>query len=200
MLKIRQHIAVLTVMLFMMLPGSHVMADSDVQSLEASQVKQLFDILANAQSETEGRYAADAVWQYWFSLAPDTNIRKNLEAAIKRRESYDYEAAELLLNEIVATAPKYAEGYNQRGFILFLREKYELAEQDLIMALSLQPNHFGALSGMFHVQGKLGKSDSALEHLQQAVTIHPWIQERFGLPKALWPESYRKIHEPGTEI
>jgi len=200
MLNLRQALAVLFIILLTGLPGTPLLADSDTQALEASQVKQLFDMLANAQSETEGRYAEDAVWHYWFSLAPNANIRQNLDAAIKRREAYDFEAAELLLNEIVATAPNYAEGYNQRGFILFLREKYELAEQDLKKALSLQPNHFGALSGMFHVQGKLGKSDSALEYLQQAVTIHPWIQERFGLPKALWPESYRKIHEPGTEI
>jgi len=100
----------------------------------------------------------------------------------------------------VASAPNYAEGYNQRAFVLFLREKYVLAEENLQKTLELQPNHFAALSGLFHVHGKLGKSESALEYLRQAVTIHPWIKERFGLPKHLWPDSYRAIHEPGTEI
>jgi len=39
-----------------------------------------------------------------------------------------------------------------------------------------------------------------MDVLRQAVTIHPWIQERGALPKDMWPEAYKQLHEEGQEI
>jgi len=66
--------------------------------------------------------------------------------------------------------------------------------------LELEPDHFGALAGLFHILSKQNHKEAALTALQQAVTLHPWIKERFALPKALWPESYKLIHETGKSI
>lgn len=165
-----------------------------VDSVSAQKETVLFQNLVNAATENEGRKAEDELWQYWFDQSPTPEIRSYLDQGIERREAYDFEAAEMHLDKVVEAAPEYAEGYNQRAFIRFLREKFELAQSDLEKALELEPRHFGAMSGLFHVLGRQDRHQAAFGFLQQAVTIHPWIRERSALPKDMWPESYRKLH------
>lgn len=160
----------------------------------------LFKALSIAKTEQEGRTAESEIWEYWFAQSPTPEVRASLDAGIERRETYDYEAAEYHFDKVIELAPDYAEGYNQRAFIRFLRQKYESSKTDLEVALKIEPNHFGALSGLYHVLQIQNRPKAAMGMLQQAVTIHPWIQERTALPKELWPKSYRDIHDPGQEI
>jgi len=59
--------------------------DSGTASTSSEQ-NELFKLLRTAASETEGRYAEDAVWQFWFNQAPTQQVRDSLDASIKRRE------------------------------------------------------------------------------------------------------------------
>lgn len=160
----------------------------------------LLQRLGVATTEADGRLAESAVWEHWFSESPTAEVHDWLQQGRKRRESYDYEAAEKLFNQVVEAAPDYAEGYNQRAFVRFLRENYDGALADLEKTLEFKPWHFGALSGMYHVLRLQNRHGAAFDLLREAVAIHPWIQERGALPKELWPDSYRSIHEPGQEI
>lgn len=162
--------------------------------------KELLATLAAATTEIDGRLAESAVWEFWFDKAPTPDVRKLLDAGRERIQAYDYEAAENILNQVVEAAPDYAEGYNQRAFARFLREKYTESQSDLEKTLALEPDHFGALSGMYHILRIQSRTQAAMNMLRKAVTIHPWIQERGALPESMWPESYRKLHEPGLEI
>lgn len=161
---------------------------------------QLFDDLTTAATEQDGRAAEGAIWQFWFSLSPTADIRTSLDAGIERREAYDFEAAENHLDKVVEAAPDYAEGYNQRAFVRFLRENFAEAQTDLEVALELEPLHFGAMSGLYHILRIQNRQKAAMNLLKQAVTIHPWLQERGGLPRHLWPDSYRDVHDPELEI
>jgi len=131
---------------------------------------------------------------------PTSDVRALLDAGLERREAYDYEAAENRFDEVIASAPEYTEGYNQRAFIRFLRQNYSGAQVDLEAALELDPTHFGAMSGTYHVLMIQNRPKAALKMLQRAVAIHPWLKERRALPEAMWPESYRAIHQPKQEI
>lgn len=161
---------------------------------------ELFKNLAVAATEEEGRAAEHQVWQFWFSLSPTAEIRISLDAGIERREVYDYAAAENHFNTIVEAAPEYSEGYNQRAFIRFLRENYVESQADLEKTLELEPDHFGAITGLYHILRIQNRHKAAMSLLQKAVTIHPWIQERGALPRDLWPDSYRDIHDPELKI
>lgn len=145
----------------------------------------LFENLLKAQSEPEGRQAEDAIWKFWFDQAPDAKARELLDAGIERREAYDYESAENHFDELIDLAPEYSEGYNQRAFIRFLREKHADAQADLEKALTLEPDHFGALSGLYHIHVIQNRPKAGFEFLRQAVQIHPWLRERSALPQAM---------------
>ena len=156
--------------------------------------------LATAQSESEGREAEARLWEFWFNESPDAKVRENLDAGRERIQAYDFEAAENHLDQVVKAAPDYAEGYNQRAFARFLRQNFSESLTDLEKALELEPDHFGALAGMYQILRIQNRTQAAMEALRRAVTIHPWVQERGALPEDMWPEAYRKLHEEGQEI
>lgn len=142
----------------------------------------LFQHLATAPTEAQGRVLEDEIWNFWLDLAPNGEVRALVDKAMDRREAYDFAAAEDLLDRAVEQAPDFAEAWNQRAFIRFLRDNDEGAEQDILHALELEPKHFGALSGLFHVLSRRGRTDAANAALIEAVRIHPWLKERSMLP------------------
>ncbi len=142
----------------------------------------LFAALKQAKTEREGRQAEHEIWQWWLSQAPTPELRAAVEHGMSRRSSYDFEAAETTLDEVIEVAPAYAEAWNQRAFVRFLREKDAGALSDLERTIELEPDHFGALAGMYHVLMRMGRSKAAVASLSRAVEIHPWIQERGLLP------------------
>jgi len=194
------HAALMRIALIAMFSSLYSLSVTADELSIKNQKLDMLKTLAEAKSELEGRTAEDALWRFWFDQAPSTKVRSKLDAAIERREAYDFEAAENLLDEVVALAPDYAEGYNQRAFIRFLRENFTASMSDLNRALVLEPDHFGALAGIYLIHSRQGETELAFEALEQAVILHPWLQERGGLPKSRWPLSYRKIHDPGQDI
>lgn len=162
----------------------------------------LFEQLAKAQTRQAGREAEAEIWHYWFNQAPSKEIKTDLEYGRKRREAYDYVAAEISFDKVVAAAPNFAEGYNQRAFVRFLRENFSGALQDLEKALELEPRHFGAMSGMFHVLRLMNRNKVAFKILQNAVKIHPWIKERSALPGHMQPPRPKppKLQESNKDI
>lgn len=160
----------------------------------------LLNQLSQAKTAARGREIEAQLWEYWFSESPTPDARQWLEQGRKSRESYDYAAAEHLFDQLIDTQPDYAEGYNQRAFVRFLREDFDGALADLETTLEMKPWHFGALSGMYHVLRFQNRHGAAFDMLRNAVTIHPWIQERGALPRDQWPDSYRLIHGADQEI
>jgi len=142
----------------------------------------LFKALKTAKTEREGRLAENAVWNWWLDQAPTLEVREAIDHGMKRREAYDFEAAEMAFDKAVEQAPDYAEGWNQRAFVRFLRDNVDGSLSDLEKAAELDPDHFAAWSGMYHVLIRMGRPEVAVSALTRAVTIHPWLKERGMLP------------------
>lgn len=158
------------------------------QTAQDQQEDLLFNKLASATSETEARMVEFQIWEHWTAEAPSDEIRDKLTRGMEKRREFDLAWAEDLFDEVVREAPEYAEGWNQRGFARFLRGNLEGSLSDLESAIELEPRHFGALSGMYHVLRLLNRQDAALRSLHKAVTIHPWLKERNDLPEKLRPK------------
>lgn len=155
--------------------------------------KRLFESLRNAHSEVEGRAIENAIWEMWMAQAPTEEIARSIRDAMDARESYDYTRALALLDAAVTAAPDYAEAWNQRAFVRFLREDFEGSLTDIDRALQLEPRHFGALSGRALVLMRFGRMEAAQRALREAVAIHPWLKER----ALIIPEPGEIIPEPG---
>jgi tetratricopeptide (TPR) repeat protein len=138
----------------------------------------LFRRLREARTEREGRMAEDAVWRLWMAEGPTAAIREAVAEAMRKREVYDFAGALALLDRVVADAPAYAEGWNQRAFIRFLRDDPDGSLEDIERALALEPRHFAALAGKATILMRQGRMELGQQALRRAVEIHPWLKER----------------------
>ena len=114
----------------------------------------------------------DALWAVWFraDTAEHNQILSNVAAAISRDE---LEQAEVLVTRLIASAPDFAEAYNQRAIIYFLQGRFAESVRDCERVLVRNPYHFGAISGMAQSQVSLNRPRDALNSLRLALKIQP---------------------------
>ncbi|WP_299553298.1 tetratricopeptide repeat protein [uncultured Tateyamaria sp.] len=130
-----------------------------------------------APDERSGQAVSDRMWQLWLR-APDAAAQDVLDLGMRQRGSFDFAGAYDSFDTLVRYCPDYAEGYNQRAFISFLREDFGAALTDLDSALELSANHVGAQSGRALALMNLGRRDEARDQLEQALENNPWLSER----------------------
>lgn len=163
---------------------------------DAARRDALFERLRKAMSEQEGRLAEDAVWRMWMETAPSLAIARAVDEAMDARESYDLDKALAILDHVVAQAPDYSEGWNQRAFIRFLKEDLDGSLEDIERALELEPRHFAALAGKATILMRQGRIELGQDALRRAVEIHPWLRER----SMLLPVPGESAPGPGRDI
>ncbi|NNE52828.1 MAG: hypothetical protein HKN30_10540 [Sulfitobacter sp.] len=160
--------------IFLATGGQAACPDPDDISAE---MEALFDKARTAETFMEGRAVSAEMWEVWLR-APDEAAQEILDAGMQRRGSFDFLGAIAQFDRLTDYCPTYAEGFNQRAFVNFLREDYEAALVDLDVALKLQPRHVGAQSGRALTLMKLGRLEEARAQLQEAVANNPWLSER----------------------
>ncbi|WP_169391319.1 tetratricopeptide repeat protein [Stappia stellulata] len=138
----------------------------------------LFAALKAAETEPAARRIEGEIWENWVDAAPTPEVNAMTREAMRKRSQYDFEGARLILNDVVAKAPDYAEGWNQRAFVLFLQQKFDAALADLDKALVLEPRHFGAMSGKARILMGQGRMQLGQKVLREAVALYPFIRER----------------------
>lgn len=137
----------------------------------------LFEQARKAETQAEARELASQMWTYWTD-APDEAAQAMLDRGMTKRESYDFLGALTDLDKLVEYCPHYAEAYNQRAFVNFLRQDFAVALVDLNKAVELNPDHVAALSGKALTLLGLGRNDEARDALQKALALNPWLPER----------------------
>ncbi len=110
--------------------------------------------------------------------APDEKAQFMLDDGMSRRSQFALVDAEIILDALTTYCPNYAEGWNQRAFVRFLQEDFEGALEDIEITLTLEPDHFGALSGKALALLRLGKRGLAKLAVVRAIQVHPWLNER----------------------
>ncbi len=137
----------------------------------------LLSALAGSPNELAGQTAANKLWEFWMK-APDSKAQVLLEDGMARRNQSNFAAAKVVLDELVAYCPSYAEGWNQRAFVRYLQADFEGSLEDIEKTLELEPDHFGALSGKALALMGLGRPGLAKLAMVRATQVHPWLQER----------------------
>ncbi|QBF31150.1 tetratricopeptide repeat protein [Thalassococcus sp. S3] len=117
------------------------------------------------------------MWAIWTD-APDEQAQAMLDRGMSKRSSYDFLGAIQDFDRLVAYCPNYAEGYNQRAFVNYLRHDFAGALEDLDRAIALSPNHVAALSGRALTLLGLDRLEEARAALTYALTLNPWLSER----------------------
>jgi len=136
-------------------------------------------LLAEARALPNGREAraiSNKLWELW-ATAPDEQSQALLDRGMAARAAFNFLEATDAFDRLIDYCPDYAEGYNQRAFVNFLREDFAAALVDLDLALERRPRHVAAMSGKALTLMGLGRHDEAQEILREAVKLNPWIPE-----------------------
>lgn len=143
----------------------------------AAEVERLLAGARAAPDAATARPLTDRMWELWTD-APDAHAQELLDEGMDRRAAHDFAGALLAFDALVDYCPDYAEGYNQRAFVGFLRQDHGAALRDVERALELTPTHLGALTGKALVLMAMGRTAEGQAILREAVARHPWIPER----------------------
>lgn len=137
----------------------------------------LYDQLQVVDGDMQARMVSNQMWQYWAD-APDEASQEILDEGMEARAQFDFLRALDRFDTLVAYCPFYAEGYNQRAFVNYLRQDYAAALPDLDRAVELNPKHLGALSGRALTLLALGHDLEGQKALRAALALNPWLSER----------------------
>ncbi len=144
-------------------PNATLAQDADLDDL--------FDNL-----RTVGPEAAEAIesriWREW-SKSGSASVDFLLD---RGREALENDNPGLAIEHFTAVidhAPDFAEAYNMRATAYFQQNLYGPSLDDIRMALSLNPRHFAAMSGLGLILEELGYPQDALAAWREVISIHP---------------------------
>ncbi len=132
----------------------------------------LYRRLRRASNPDEARPVAEAIEQVWLTSG-DENIDFIMQNAIMAMEQEDFVVAEELLDRVIELRPDYAEGWNKRAMVHFMKKEYEKALAKLRHALAIDPRHFQALHGLALVLQEIGDQSCALQAYRVLLHNHP---------------------------
>lgn len=131
--------------------------------------------MAGLTPKTQDRLEAE-IWKIWHQHESPT-INVLLGDATSAMRAGKHLQARKQLDAIVDLAPDFAEGWNQRATLLYLMGDLEASAADIARTLTLEPRHFGALSGLGLIYDRLKRPKAALRAYRKALEIHPGLKQ-----------------------
>lgn len=135
----------------------------------------LHERLAKARDAAEASAIAKQIERRWMRSGSDT-ADLLMSRAQQVMSLKDADLALELFDHIVQIRPKWAEVYHKRALLLFQMNDIDGAMRDIRQALTLEPRHFGALSGLGMIYDKMDNRKAALAAFGKALDIHPFIE------------------------
>ncbi|MEX0839540.1 MAG: tetratricopeptide repeat protein [Parvibaculum sp.] len=150
-------------------------AESDVAPAGREEVlDMLFERLAEADNEAESRAFEEAIREIWLdSGSPSIDLLMERGFDALREENYD--RAYFYFDEVVTLAPGFAEGWDKRAAVHYIREDYAEALRDIEQVLRLEPRHYQAMAGLGIILEELGDKKGALDAFRRALALNPWL-------------------------
>ena len=143
-----------------------------------SELNNLFKQLKNSQA-TQAIEIENKIWKIW--TTHPTNDRKGyrltelLDQGSLLIDSRQLKKAYKIFTQIIVVDPNWSEAWNKRALVLYLMNRYQSSLDDIRITLSLEPKHFGALSGQALNYIELKQYEKAIKSYKNAQKIYPVI-------------------------
>ncbi|MES2606757.1 MAG: tetratricopeptide repeat protein [Pseudomonadota bacterium] len=135
-------------------------------------LEELFAQLHKATSTTEAAPLEATIWGIW-TEHKNPACSSLMERGVLQMNSGDLTGALATYTQLIELAPDFAEAWNKRATLYFLMGDYPKSELDIQKTLSLEPFHFGALSGRGLVKMGMKDYEGARNALHGALEVNP---------------------------
>jgi tetratricopeptide (TPR) repeat protein len=156
------------------------------QAPAGNSLDELFDRLAKAENEREAKGIASLIERRWSRSGSDT-ADLLLSRAGDAAEGKDFALAIELLDRVLVLRPEWAEAWYRRANVFYLMDDPVSSIADLSQALSREPRHFGAWTGLGHIFMSADDKGRAIEAYRRALKIHPRLDNVQTLVERLAP-------------
>ena len=118
---------------------------------------------------------AEAIlWRNW-CRSGDSEADRIFRAGVEAMQKGELAEAEQLFSKVIELLPDFAEGWNKRATVRFMRKNFAGSIADCQETLARNPNHFGAASGQGLCHMSRGEFREAAACFRRALEIHPHL-------------------------
>ena len=144
-----------------------------------NELDKLFTQLKNSKNLSSAQIVEKKIWEIW-TIHPSDDRRGFRLTELLTQGSRLMNMGELskayeLFTQIIATEPDWFEAWNKRATVLYLMNRYQSSLDDIKITLSLEPRHFGALSGQALNYIELKQYEKAIQSYKAAQKIYPLL-------------------------
>lgn len=132
----------------------------------------LFQQLKKDPKKSSASATAGMIWREW-TASGSKSIDLLMSWAARAMRNQDFAKAEDLLDQVIVLNPEYSEGWNRRATLYFTKLDYGRSLADIEKTLTLEPRHFGALSGLAVIMQRLDRNEDALKAWYRVLEIYP---------------------------
>ena len=166
------------ILILALLNSSYLFADQKDIRLNS-----LFDELFISNDNMQASIILADIWNIW-SIAENVEIQKIFDEGNKMMDRGSLEEAITLFTQVIDLKPDFAEGWNKRATVLFLKGDLEASISDIQKTLELEPRHFGALDGLaeiYLIQDDLLGAAATYKRILEIIPTSKKSQERLKL-------------------
>jgi len=138
----------------------------------AGNLDTLFRELAAAEYPMTAQQLESEIWRTWLESG-DSEVNAVMRQGIEAMSDRELDTAIDQFSEAIDMAPDFAEAWNKRATAHYLNGEPVQSMRDIQKTLSLEPRHFGAISGMGLIFLQRGDERSALEAFERVLDIYP---------------------------
>ena len=144
-----------------------------------NELDKLFFQLKNSKNLSSAQIVEKKIWEIWL-IHPSEDRRGFRLTELLTQGSRLMNMGELnkayeLFTQIIATEPDWSEAWNKRATVLYLMNRYQSSLDDIKITLTLEPRHFGALSGQALNYIELKQYEKAIQSYKIAQKIYPLL-------------------------
>ena len=142
-----------------------------------NKLDKLFTQLKNTKELSSAQVIEKEIWKIW-SIHPSDDRRgfrltELLTQGTRLMNMGELSKAYKIFTQIIAVEPDWAEAWNKRATVLYLMDRYQSSLYDIKITLTLEPRHFGALSGQALNHIELKQYEKAIQSYKAAQRIYP---------------------------
>ena len=114
------------------------------------------------------------LWAAW-CRSGNSEADRLFRAGVDAMQNRKLEEAEALFGRVIELLPAFAEGWNKRATVRYMRKNFKGAIADCQETLARNANHFGAASGQGLCHMSVSQFREAAICFRRALDIHPHL-------------------------